>query len=553
MLRHTTKALSRVTQQLRYTQKNIITTPIFYVNGDPHIGHLYSAVLADVVAHYHSIKQNSPLHIKNDVIIFSTGTDEHGSKVEKAAKQSNTETQQYCDLISARFKSVFDTHNIRYTDYIRTTQQRHKDNVRQVWNKLLANGDLYQGEYQGWYCTSDESFHTNTQVVRDGDKVISPVSGHVCEWVTEKTFKFKLSKYKKQIREWLEKNPNVVRPVERYNQVLTTLDSMSDNNELDLSVSRPKDRVKWGIDVPEHDDHVIYVWFDALMNYLTIANQDWNNANIIQILGKDILKFHTIYWPALLLALDLPLPNQMLIHSYWTVDGVKMSKSLGNVLSPEQAVERVQNLCGKHLTLEDARDYLRYYLMRESNISQDSNLSQELIPIRMAELADVIGNLLLRLFSAKMHPTPSSIAFDSSITQEDEQVVILALNELQSKLILCAEQECDFRLYIESVLDVLRLCNQYVNTVQPWIMLKQGHVDKIERVKFIVAETLRCSAIALYPILPARMIKLLHFIRGSESQIDASKDWSFQAIAFGASGYTTPIVEMHPPMLFAKK
>jgi methionyl-tRNA synthetase len=529
---------------------HLVTTPIFYVNGDPHIGHLYSVILADAYAHFYSIKERSPLHLRNNTLVFSTGTDEHGTKVQKAA--NNESIQEYCDRVSNHFKSSFDEFNIRYTDYIRTTQSRHIQMVQQVWNTLLKSGDLYEGSYNGWYCTSDEAFHTNTQVIRDGDQVRSPVSGHLCEWVTEKTWKFKLSKYRSQLIEWLNNNTNIIVPRERHNEVLQMLSNMTDN-DMDLSVSRPIERAKWGIPVPNNTEQTIYVWLDALCNYITVAPDMWSSSsssNIVQVLGKDILKFHAIYWPALLMSLKLSLPNRLLVHSHWTVDHVKMSKSLNNVLSPEQAVTRVIELCGGHMNTSDARDYLRYYLLREGNLAQDSNLSQELLPQRILELADVIGNLLLRLFSKRMHSEPNSIKYDPSVLNSRDQMIIQPLNMLRNRITGAIQDEGDFRRAIEATLDVLRTCNQYVNTVQPWTMLKQGDMEQVERVKFIVAESLRSCALALYPVLPDKMTTLMHYLRGGPTTDPL--DWSLDAIGFGNRGYATPIISIDPPKLFTK-
>ncbi|KAL0478216.1 methionyl tRS [Acrasis kona] len=494
-------------------------------------------------------------------VTFSTGTDEHGAKVDQSAQLAGVSTLEFCNNISKTFKDAFDAFDIQYTDYIRTTEPRHVQVVEKVWSKLRQSGDLYEGSYEGWYCTSDESFILPDQVIKDEDGTVrSPTSGHKCEWLSEKTFRFKLSKYKHKLLAYYESNPKVIIPEERYNEAVIMLRNMCNNPdpnlELDLSVSRRRDRVRWGIPAPDDPSQTIYVWLDALCNYLTVSKTftsdvEWTwTAPTVQVLGKDILKFHSIYWPALLMALGLELPKQLLVHSHWLVDGVKMSKSLGNVLDPYQAKTLVKDTLS--VSDEVASRYFKYFLLRNANISQDSDFMIKQLNMRINELADNIGNLLTRVFSIKVHPNPSPLHFNhlEDLNQEEKdgcKDLIGQINSLRTDYAFHVEQNGDFRSAIECVVRVAFRCNHLVNMMQPWLLVKdENQHRKLEMLKFMVYESLRVCGVALRPVLPFESEKLLKHLNVDEST------WSFDKIGFGSNGYDAPVVQNQSPILFEK-
>jgi len=332
------------------SKKILITSPIYYVNGNPHIGHVYSNLLCDTLARYY--------RLKGDKVIFSTGTDEHGAKVEEAAIAKGILPQKFCDEVSAVFKQVFDDFGYSYDYFIRTTDSEHLLVVAEMWKRIKSNGDIYLGYHEGWYCQSDESFVTETQVSIDPNGVkVSKESGRPVKWLKESNYKFRLSDYQDRLLKWLKSGPVVV-PEYRKNEIIKFVEG----GLRDLSVSRPKNVLKWGIDVPDDPNHVIYVWLDALFNYYTVSLDPETKEPTAwppdyHIIGKDILKFHAIYWPAFLMSAGLELPKKIVAHGWWTSGGQKMSKFLGNVVDPIKEVEKY--------TL----DPFRFFLLRESNNS----------------------------------------------------------------------------------------------------------------------------------------------------------------------------------------
>eukprot|EP01111_Echinosteliopsis_oligospora_P018332 TRINITY_DN8334_c0_g1_i2.p1 TRINITY_DN8334_c0_g1~~TRINITY_DN8334_c0_g1_i2.p1 ORF type:complete len:334 (+),score=65.45 TRINITY_DN8334_c0_g1_i2:190-1191(+) len=331
----------------------MVTTPIFYVNGPPHIGHLYSAVLADALSRWHKM-QGRETHMV-------TGTDEHGMKVFEAATKHDMSTISYCDFISDKFKTLFDRADVKYDEYMRTTSEIHHTCVTHLWNTILANGYLYEGSYDGWYCVSDEAFLTNNQVRKREDGVhVSIESGHVVDWVSEKNWIFKLSAFQKQIEQWISSGVIL-------GQSANSLKRLLESGLNDLSVSRPRSRIKWGIQVPNDPSQTIYVWLDALGNYLTATGYpDKSKYSSIwpadfQIIGKDIIRFHCIYWPAFLMAAGMTLPSSIIAHAHWTVGHEKMSKSKGNVIDPHCFIDKF------------GIDAVRYFLLREGGLADDGD------------------------------------------------------------------------------------------------------------------------------------------------------------------------------------
>nr|CAI5858281.1 unnamed protein product [Callosobruchus analis] len=381
------------------------TTPIYYVNADPHIGHLYSSVITDAAHRWqHILDRGSKLE-------FSTGTDEHGSKIQQAASKRNIPPSIYCATVSEQFKRLSDEFGVGYTKFVRTSNERHKSTVGKVWKKLSEKGHIYKSAYEGYYCVQDETFLTEAQLkevtCQNGDTLlVSLETGHPVEWTKEENYMFKLNSFRDDLIRWLKSDENLVRP-KIFRKIL--LDML--NNDLqDLSVSRPSSRVHWAIPVPEDNSQTVYVWLDALINYLTAAGYGKDEETFnrvwppdVQVIGKDILKFHGIYWPAFLMAAGLELPRTILCHSHWTVDGEKMSKSKGNVVCP---FDRAQTY---------TTDGLRYFLLREGVAHSDGNYSDtKVLRILNSELADTLGNLLNRCTGSALNPKQIFPAIDSS-------------------------------------------------------------------------------------------------------------------------------------------
>jgi methionyl-tRNA synthetase len=569
MLKHHQQYQRRIWNQLRtYSSSTtqVITTPIFYVNGPPHIGHLYTTLLTDTTKHWLQMKQ------PNHSVQFITGTDEHGSKVQKSVmkkmsscgtssvfgqqqqqqEEINTKIYEYCTETSELFQHMLSEFNIKYNVFVRTTSPFHKRVVRSIWNELIARQAIYEGEYNGWYCSSDEAFQTDVSKVVDPitmeEKVISNLSGHSCEWLTEKNYKFKLTKYRDQILQWITEN-DVISPVERRNEIIAVLKRHDEFS--DLSVSRSTSRVQWGIPVPNDPSQTIYVWLDALTNYITgsLNESDFGEGDIlfsdlrkalesvwplkVQVIGKDILKFHAYYWPAFLLALDLPLPEKFIVHPYWTVDRVKMSKSLGNVLHPHSMVQSLlensaatSNTGKKNdqqkLTPDDIKCYIRYYLLREGNLRDDSNFSMSDFATRVNELGNTFGNLWMRMFNKKFVPAVPKTIRNHGFYVGAEVDIIDQINKLQS-IVRDGYDTGDIKPIFNYIFSVLHRTNELFDIAQPWNWLKQLSKlapeseervileKQMDTLMFVVAEALRCCALALYPVIPDQMVVLLKF------------------------------------------
>ncbi|KAJ2793422.1 methionyl-tRNA synthetase, partial [Coemansia guatemalensis] len=372
--------------------KFYITQPIFYVNSVPHIGHFYTIVLADTIRRY--------AQLQGKTTKLSGGTDEHGLKIQQAAAMHGEEPLPFCTRFSDRFRELMAAANAKPTDFIRTTDKRHYEAVSHFWKLLVERGFIYKGEHSGWYAVSDEAFYTEGQIEERTDPatgkqgMFAIESGQPVEWVSEVNYKFRLSMFRDRLVEWIEENPNVIYPKIRRNEVLEWLKAGLD----DLSVSRPRDRLRWGVPVPGDDQHTIYVWVDALINYATVDGFPWNSDSQpsffppdVQVVGKDIVRFHAVYWPALLMAADLPLPRRILAHAHWTMGTQKMSKSKGNVVDPFDAIARY------------GLDPIRYFIVRNGGIADDGDYSDEEVLVRYKkDLVGQLANLASRCLSKRL-------------------------------------------------------------------------------------------------------------------------------------------------------
>ncbi|XP_071838638.1 methionine--tRNA ligase, mitochondrial-like [Apostichopus japonicus] len=520
-----------------------ISTPIFYVNAVPHIGHLYSAVLADFAHRYHKLKGASGT-------IFSTGTDEHGLKIQQAAVAAGKDPQIFCDEVSKEFKRLFDRSDVVYTDFIRTTEARHKKAVKCFWEKLFKSGFIYKGHYEGWYSTSDETFLPESQVTKAVDKQgkeiqVSIDSGNLVEWTTETNYLFKLSEFQDSLSHWLESNPKSIQPSKFYSMVQGWIQG----GLKDLSVSRQRSRLEWGIPVPGDDSQTIYVWLDALINYITVCGypdniSGWPGINIV---GKDILKFHAIYWPAFLMAAGLDPPQSIVCHSHWTMDSFKMSKSRGNVVDPFNQLKKFSS------------DGLRYFLLREGVLHSDGDYSERKVAkVLNVELADTLGNLLSRVTGAALNPHQQFPPFHqeyfprngprgamSGVSKEDYNL----LDALQKLPEVVDDHFSSFHVYkgLDEIMSCLRQANSFTQRHEPWKLAKdEREKDRLETVLHVVMETLRLSGILLQPVTPNLAERLLNRlgIPATQRSFNDLRPFSWQGGHLGeAEGIVFPKVE----------
>ncbi|XP_067007448.2 methionine--tRNA ligase, mitochondrial [Anabrus simplex] len=472
-----------------------ITTPIFYVNASPHIGHLYSAVIADAAHRFYYLLD----HKRG---ILSTGTDEHGIKIQQSAAKHNTSLLEYCTAISQQYQSLFEQCDIDFTDFLRTTEDRHKKSVHYFWECLKAADLIYPGIYSGWYCVQEESFLGNTQLKdglgKDGKLCkVSAESGHPVEWTTENNFMFRLSSLQNDLLYWL-KDERVVQPLKFHHQLVSWV--QDETLVQDVSVSRPKDRVHWGIPVPDDSNQIIYVWLEALVNYLTVAGYpDPSYQHLwppdLQIIGKDILRFHGIYWPAFLIGAGLEPPRMIFCHSHWTVNGEKMSKSKGNVVRVSDALDQF------------TASGLRYFLLREGVAHNDGNYSEtKAVHILNAELADTFGNLLNRCCGAALNPLhvfPKFCQHDfDQYCSDDARRLVDTVSALPDA-VKSHFGALNFYKGIDVIIATLHEANRFFESQKPWELKKSPELrTKLDFVLHLTMETLRVCGIALQPIVP---------------------------------------------------
>jgi len=475
-----------------------VTTPIYYVNDRPHVGHAYSSVAADVLKRYRGLR--------GDACYALTGTDEHGQKIERRAKEAALSPQQFVDQMSPPFRQTADMLLCQYNDFIRTTEPRHVACAQRLWERLEAAGDIYLGEYEGWYSVSSEAFLSEKDLLAGN---LDPVTKKPVERVREKSYFFRLSKYTQPLLEYYEKYPNFIQPKARRNEVIAFVKE----GLHDLSISRSTFR--WGIPVPKDPEHVMYVWLDALTNYIsalgafeptpdgqdTLFTKFWPpQGRVVHLVGKDILRFHAVYWPAFLLSAKIECPTQVWAHGWLTVDGEKMSKSLGNFVPPGPLVEMF------------GADVVRYYLMRDVAFGQDGDFShRNLIGRYQAELANGLGNLLQRTVGSLLQK-----AFDGKIPQVDGkqlQSVDQQLIEESQKVASLAGSYFDEiapHRALESIWGLVNAANKYVDATAPWALLKEGNSARLAQVLYTAAECLRWLSIMLWPVMPKKADALRH-------------------------------------------
>jgi methionyl-tRNA synthetase len=500
-----------------------ITTPIYYVNDVPHIGHAYTSVASDVLARF--------MRLDGRDVKFLTGTDEHGQKVEKSAEKAGIDPQTFTDNVSVAFRNLGDLLNLSNDDFIRTTEERHKIAAQALWKKLEENGAIYLGKYAGWYSVRDEAFYAESELI---DKMAP--TGAPVEWVEEPSYFFALSKFQDKLLEFYEQNPGFICPSSRKNEVVSFVKS----GLHDLSVSRTS--FKWGIPVPRHceedsqnantdaatsvgsprysrddaSEHIMYVWLDALTNYMSaVGYPNLDSADFtkfwpadLHIIGKDILRFHAVYWPAFLMAADLALPKRVFAHGWWTNDGQKMSKSIGNVVSPEDLIE------------EFGRDPVRYFLMREMIFGNDGNYSRSSLIARInSELANNIGNLAQRTLSFVQKNADGIVPLCHS-TEGGNPAINCALLELARSLrpkFVAAMEEQDINSVLDGAINLASEANIYIDQKAPW-NLKKTDPEEMKRVLYVLLEVLRYIGIYMQPFTPTAAAKLLDLLAISKDQ-----------------------------------
>ncbi|MDX1763489.1 MAG: methionine--tRNA ligase [bacterium] len=452
-----------------------ITTPIYYVNDVPHIGHAYTTVAADAAARYR--------RMQGDRVFFLTGTDEHGQKVEKSAAGHGIAPQQLADRVVVRFQELWKRMNISHDDFIRTTEERHHHAVHAIWNRVAEKGDIYLGEYEDWYCTPCETFLTETQML-DGR---CPDCGREPERLKESSYFFRMSRYGERLLEHIEKHPEFIQPVSRRNEIVQFVRG----GLKDLSVSRTT--FSWGIPVPGDPDHVIYVWFDALTNYLTAIGYDSDEGKFhdfwpadFHVIGKDILRFHAVYWPTFLMSAELPLPKRVFSHGWWTVEGEKMSKSKGNVVDPYAMVDRY------------GPDPFRYFLLREVPFGLDGDFSEEALVGRFnSDLANDLGNLYSRVTTMLGKYCEGKVP-DSSGTAE-----MRTRGEETVRRVDRHMGDMSFNKALQEIWGLISEANRYVDQKGPWALAKDpARADELGRVMYDLVETLRLVTLLIFPFMP---------------------------------------------------
>ncbi|MEC7759385.1 MAG: methionine--tRNA ligase, partial [Candidatus Neomarinimicrobiota bacterium] len=470
-----------------------LTTPIYYVNDKPHIGHAYTTILADVLTRFH---RNS-----GEDVFFLTGLDEHGQKVQQAAEKHGVDPQKHCNEMAPRFLKLWENLHIQNDDFIRTTEKRHVDVVQHILQKVYDKGDIYEDEYEGLYSVSEERFITKKEADSGEFRDIKELK--------EKNYFFKMSNYQQALIDHIKNNSDFIQPKHRKNEVLGFLKQPLE----DLCISRPKSRLGWGIELPFDSDYVTYVWFDALINYITAPGYNVNEENFnkywpanYHLIGKDILTTHSVYWPTMLMSANIPLPQAIFAHGWWLIGESKMSKSLGNVVDPLGLIE------------EYGVDPVRYYLMREMVLGQDASFTIESFIKRYnSDLANDFGNLLSRISNLLKK------FFDGRIPQdEDDSAEGLDVKSKAVETVAIVWEKIEVMRVneaIEIILQFVRSINKYIETKAPWKLAKEE--PKIAgKVLFTAAEALRVSAILLSPIMPNRTQTVLETLGATESGLD---------------------------------
>ena len=473
-----------------------ITTPIYYVNDKPHIGHAYTTILADVISrHFRDMGRD---------VFFLTGLDEHGQKVQQAAENKGVSPIEHCNEMAPRFMSLWSKLHIQYTDFIRTTEKRHSAIVQSILQKVYDKGDIYEDSYEGLYSVSEERFITQKEADSGDFRDVRELK--------EKNYFFKMSNYQEKLVEHIHDNPSFIQPEHRKNEVLGFLRSPLE----DLCISRPKSRLSWGIEIPFDKDYVTYVWFDALINYISAIGYESNQEKYkmywpvdFHLIGKDILTTHSVYWPTMLMSAELPLPKAIFAHGWWLSDQTKMSKSLGNVVDPLDLIDTY------------GVDPIRFYLMKEMVLGQDANFSMDsFIKCYNSDLANDLGNLLSRVtnlifkfYDGALEPDLD----DSSYGDEVKKAALVSINTSKELM-----NDLKINDAINSVFIFIRRVNKYLEITAPWKLVKTDK-KSAGKVLFTAAESLRIIALLLNPVMPNRTEAVLSALGAKNRELEWGK------------------------------
>lgn len=481
--------MESVLEKMSKSKPFYITTPLYYVNAKPHIGHAYTNIVCDTFARFH--------RFLGEEVRFMTGTDEHGTKIDRAAKDQGKEAKAYVDEMVPLFQSLWTTLGIEYDYFIRTTDANHKQIVQSILKALEAQGDIYRGKYKGSYCTPCESFWTETQLLEGK----CPDCHRAVQQLEEENYFFKLSKYQSWLVGYIRECPKFVWPETRRNEILSFLERPLE----DLCITRPRSRLAWGIAYPSSPEHVVYVWFDALVNYVSGVGYSKDIKQFsrfwpadLHVVGKDILRQHAIYWPIMLKAIGVGMPRTVLAHGWWTIEGSKVSKSSGNVVDPFEISERY------------GVDAFRYYLLHEARLGLDGSYSEELLVERLnSDLADDLGNLVLRATSMLER------YFNGNIPETVERVGAIHESPLRKKATDMSEQVKKAMLGFEpqealdAIWEVVREANRYVEQNKPWLLAKESKTEQLGDFLVTLLDTVRLLGIILTPFLPSTAGKIL--------------------------------------------
>ena len=471
-------------------KKFYITTPIYYINAEPHIGHCYTTISCDILARYHKLK--------NEEVYFLTGTDEHGQKVEKAANLKKIDPKDFADNISESFIKLVKFLNCDTNDFIRTTENRHIKSAQSLWKILEENNQIYKGNYEGWYSVIDEAFYDEKELIKKENNYFAP-SGSKVEWVEEESYFFKLSNWSEKLLEHYNNNSNFIQPKTRYNEVYNFVKS----GLRDLSISRST--FKWGIPIPNDKNHVMYVWLDALQNYLSALEFPNINSDLykkfwpgIHIVGKDILRFHAVYWPAFLMAANLEPPKEIFAHGWWTNNDQKISKSTGNIIDPYKLINKF------------GLDEVRYFLFREVPFGEDGDFSEKAIINRINnDLANDYGNLVQRVCAFISKNCNKTVENNFILNKTDNEIINQSNDTLNEYIKFMDSYQIDKSL--KKIFELISLSNSYIDYQAPW-NLRKTDKNRMNVVLSILVELIKRIAILSFPIMPIKSNKILNIL-----------------------------------------
>lgn len=469
-----------------------VTTPLYYVNDRPHIGSAYTTLIADMLAMYH--------RMKGDDVFFLTGTDEHGQKVQQAAEKNGMSPRDHCDMYATRFRELWSYFNLSFDDFIRTTEDRHVKVVKHVLQKLYDKGEIYKDTYQGWYSVADELFISQKDYEAGTYRDIRKIS--------ETNYYFKMSKYQDQLIRYIKDHPDFIKPENRKNEILGFLK----DDLKDLCISRPKERLSWGIELPFDKDYVTYVWFDALLNYITASGYLSDDERFkktwpaVHLIGKDILTTHCVYWPTMLMASEIELPKTIFAHGWWTAEGQKMSKSLGNFID----LETIQMHCDNV-----GKDAYRYFMAKEGPLFSDSDFSKErFYQTYNSDLANDFGNLVNRIFKLIKKYYDSKVPASGELG-EDEKIMAENAEKCQSKVLDLLE-DINVNGIASEIISYVTSINRYLEKTEPWKLAKTD-LEAAGKVLYTALASLRFSASLLYPLLPEKMTEFFSMLNNGDT------------------------------------